>query len=479
MARAIPQPPSFSRRHLPPGTRLGLAVSGGADSVALLRLAHRLAPKEGWTLQVLHLQHGLRGDESRADAVFVAELAATLELPLRSVDRDTHACAAEHRLGLEETGRTLRYAWFRSLLAEGDLDVIATGHTLDDQAETVLARMLRGAWTSGLAGIYSTVAAQDLPHDLVVESPPHIQPAAVAPRGWVVRPLLEVRRDALRAWLTAIGQSWREDSSNADLQFSRNRIRHAILPVLRPLNPQVDEHLAHTAELAQADEHYWQAETARLLPALLLPGRPVRGGGRASSTLSGERSLAIEVERLRSFPLALQRRLLRAIAAQLGAALDYDATARVIRLLEGPVGSTARREQLVADLRAERTPRELRFLLHAAAPSQPPATVIIPIPGMGTALGVTLALTTQDPEAPSATLRAAVPADRVRLRHSSGAPKRIKEVLERMGVPPPDRARWPVLEWQGEIVWVKGAVLEPTPVSSRLTIQVQAQAESA
>jgi tRNA(Ile)-lysidine synthase len=479
MGSPVPNPPPFSRRNLPPGTRLGIAVSGGADSVALLRLAHQLALKEGWTLQVLHLQHGLRGDESRADAVFVAELAAALELPLRSVDRDTQALAAEHKLGIEEAGRALRYTWFRSLLEEGGLDAIATGHTLDDQAETVLARMMRGAWTSGLAGIYPAVAAQDLSHDLLFERSTHAQPAAAAPRGWVVRPLLEVRRDALRAWLTAIGQSWREDSSNADLQFSRNRLRHAVLPVLRTLNPRLDEHLAQSAELAQADEHYWQAEIARLLPALLLPGRPVRGGGRASSTLSGERSLAIEVERLRSFPLALQRRLLRAVAAQLGAALDYDATARVIRLLEGPVGSTARREQLAADLRAERTPRELRFILHAAAPSHPPAVVTIPIPGMATAFGVTLALTAQDVEATPATLRAADPSDRVRLRHSSGAPKRMKEVLERMGVPPPDRAGWPVLEWQGEIVWVMGAVLEPTPVSCRLTIQVETQSESA
>jgi tRNA(Ile)-lysidine synthase len=464
-----PELPFFDSKTIPAGTRLGLAVSGGADSVALLRIAHRLAPAHGWALQVLHLDHGLRGEDGRADAAFVADLADKLGLPCTITVRETEAAASEQKLGLEETGRLLRYEWFGSLLTANLLDAVATGHTLDDQAETVLNRLLRGAWSAGLSGIYPSVAARDLVG------------AAHTPqtRGQILRPLLATRRNALRSWLTEIGQPWREDASNADLHFTRNRIRHELLPVLRSFNPRVDEQLAQTAELARAEEEYWQAEVARLLPGLLLPGRAVRGGGRASSTLTGERSLAIEVERLRAFPIALQRRLLRAVATQLGGSLHYDETARLVHLLDGPVGSTPRREQLGATLRAERTPRELRLVTtptgtrtgQGTSPEQAP--VAIPVPGTGTGFEVRIAISVvgKAPDAPPAVLRAAAPSDRVRLRHSSGAPKRVKEVLERMGIPAPDRAGWPVLEWQGEIVWLKGAVLEPTAISSGLTIE--------
>jgi tRNA(Ile)-lysidine synthase len=452
-----PELPLFKRKSLLSGTRLGLAVSGGADSVALLCMAHRLADAHGWGLRVLHLQHGLRGEESRADAAFVRALAERLGLACEIEDRDTLAAARERKLGLEETGRLLRYQWFGALLAANQLDAVATGHTLDDQAETILARMLRGAWTSGLAGIHPVVAARDFFEN--------------SGSGRIVRPLLATRRAHLRAWLTSIGQNWREDASNNDLQFTRNRIRHRLLPALRAFNPRVDEQLAQTAELARADEQYWEAEVSRLLPGLLLPGRPVRGGGRASSTLGGERSLAVEVERLRGLPLALLRRLIRGLALQLGVSLNYDETLRAMGLLEGSVGSTPRREQLAANLRAERTPRELRFVLNTAGVAPQEAALKIPVPGSGSAFGTTISLHCDEPGTPAAVLRAAAPSDRVRLRHSSGAPKRVKEVLERMGVPAPDRSDWPVLEWQGEIVWMRGAVLEATDLSNRLKIE--------
>ena len=518
-----PSPP-FSIEALPPGTRLAVAVSGGADSVALLRLAHSLAGVHGWALRVLHVQHGLRGEDSQADAVFVQALAAELSLPCQTLHADAGALARERRIGVEEAGRLLRYGWFGRLLdgtaaeaLENAPDAIATGHTLDDQAETVLARLLRGAWTAGLAGIYPVIPASDLPGGAV--SAPRGKPQTTR-RGVVVRPLLGARRDELRAWLGALGQDWREDASNQDLAFTRNRLRHRLLPALVEFNPQVAEQLAQVSVLAREDERYWQGELARLLPGLLLPGRPVRGGGRASSTLPGERSLAIEVERLRALPPALQRRVVRAAAAQLAGApieptgqiepaepteptrplapmenagkpdtaLGFAETARVLSLLEGPVGSTPRREQLSAQLRAERTPRELR-LVYSEAHGRPADAaadhVPIPVPGEGAGLGVQLriALAAEAfPDAPpatypAATLRAPLPGDRVRLRYSSGAPRRVKEVLERMGVPPPDRADWPVLEWQGELVWLRGAVLEPTPLNTQLAITEESRPE--
>ena len=288
--------------------------------------------------------------------------------------------------------------------------------------------------------------------------------------GVVVRPLLAERRATLRRWLASLGQDWREDQTNTNPAFTRNRIRHELLPVMAGLNPQAAEHLAQVSTLAREDESWWQAEVARILPDLLLPGRAVRGGGRASSTLPGVQSIAIEVDRLRALHPALRRRVLRAAAGQLGAELDFAETDRLLALLDGPVGSTPRREQLTAILRAERTPRELRFVSETTGPA-PTETLSVPIPGEVVGFDVRLRIehSSGEPQ-PPATLRAARPSDRVRLRHSSGAPKRIKEVLERMGVPPPDRAGWPLLEWQGEIVWLKDCALEPTVVSSPLKV---------
>ncbi len=471
--------PPFSLDGLPPGTRLGVAVSGGADSVALLRLAHRLAGRHGWALQVLHVQHGLRGAASEADSTFVQALAAQLSLPCETLRADVGALARERQIGIEEAGRLLRYGWFRRLLAGGapeiSLDAIATGHTLDDQAETVLAKLLRGAWTGGLGAIYPMIPAADLSGAGAAALP-----AAQASTGVVVRPLLGARRAELRAWLAALGQSWREDASNQDLHFTRNRIRRQLLPALAEFNPQVAEQLAQVSVLARDDERYWRAELDRLLPGLLLPGRPVRGGGRASSTVPGERSLAIEVERLRALPAALARRVLRAAAAQLGAPLAFAETARALGLLDGPAGSTPRREQLTGELRAERTPRELR-LVYSKLGNTPAAEgeIVIPVPGEGAGFGVRLHIAPAPgsaPGLPPATLRAARTGDRVRLRYSSGAPRRVKEVLERMGVPAPDRAGWPVLAWQGELVWMRGAVLEPTPLAALLVVSVEATA---
>ena len=493
---------AFSAVLLPPGTRLGLAVSGGGDSVALLRLAASLAGGRGWLLHVLHVHHGLRGEAASADADFVRALASEHSLPYQQLDADAAASANAQHTGLEEAGRLLRYSWFRSLLQSGTLDAVATGHTLDDQAETCLAKLLRGAWTRGLGGISPALPAADLPGDPLAEQAADPQPAPARQQGpartdWarvgsIVRPLLGTRREALRGWLRAIEQPWREDASNADPQYTRNRIRHELLPALAAFQPEITAQLSQLSTLARDEEQYWAGEIERLLPGLLLPGKPVRGGGRASSTLPGERSLAMEVERLRSFPVAVARRLLRATAQRLGERLNFAQTEAALALLEGSVGSVPRRAQLTARLRAERSPRELRFVYAEYAEASSAAQTVdqtvgaeieIPIPGEAMGFGLHFALSSSGKEsgsgglsgsgAPAATLRPARPSDRATLRYSGGAPKRIKEILERMGVPPADRPGWPVIEWQGEIVWLRGAVLEPTPLSALLTITIR------
>ncbi len=214
---------------VPVGTSVVLAVSGGPDSMALLHLATRAARMTGWRVSVAHLDHGLRSDSS-ADARFVADAAAALGLPVDVRRTDVAALAGDRGGGLEDAGRAARYAHLDDLLdAEPPGALAMTGHTLDDQAETVLLHLARGSGLAGLAGI-------------------------AARRGRVVRPLLGMRRAALRAALDAAGIAYRLDASNADRRFARNRARADLVPLLESLHGGAVEALARTARLAASDD---------------------------------------------------------------------------------------------------------------------------------------------------------------------------------------------------------------------------------
>lgn len=328
---------ALNRSLLWPGMRLAVAVSGGADSVALLRALVDAAGEIGLVLSVTHVHHGIRGAEADGDAEFVAALAAKHGLEFRRRDVNVPSAAKEKRESLEEAARKLRYASFGELLSSGIADAVATGHTLDDQAETVLHKLLRGAWTEGLSGIH---------------------PVLAQPGGAIVRPFLGVRREEIEAWLSGIGQAWREDATNLDTTYTRNRLRHELLPALAAYNPRIHEHLAGIATLARDEDAYWQGELARILPQLLLPGKPVRGGGRAASTDPSESSLAFEIERLPASP-AVRRRILRAACRQMGVALNFEQTERLLALCGA---NPTKRQTLTAELRAERSPRELRLV---------------------------------------------------------------------------------------------------------------------
>ena len=337
---------------LHPGDRACIAVSGGADSIALLLLVHtaNALPRQalGVGLSAVHINHCLRSEESDADQVFVQTLCDQLHLPLHTFRVDTEARIRTHRESLEEAARTLRYECFSKLLAEHAATHILTAHTLDDQAETVLMKLLRGAWLEGLAGI---------------------SPVLKLPAGEILRPLLSSRRDDLRRFLTERNQPWREDSSNIDERFTRNRLRHTVFPILRQENPSIDQTLANLAELAREEEARWATELTRIVPQIVLPGTPVRGGGRSSSTTPGEQTRALELERLRALDPALRRRVIRAAARQLGARLTFEETDRTLAFagcapLSVPAPATAKpgsKLRLAHGLTLERTLRELRL----------------------------------------------------------------------------------------------------------------------
>ena len=286
------------------GDRVGIAVSGGVDSVALLRLLLELRHELGIVLSVVHFNHTLRGAESDADQESVAKLAREHGLEFYTDRGDVAQLAAEEHSGVEAAARELRYGFFRRLLGSGEdseaeieppipqglkpelpgkpngtaeavpfpnhpLTKIATAHTLDDQAETVLMRLIRGTGLRGLGGIYPRIVVEHEHGDS---------------HGEIVRPLLAIRRRELEQYLADLQQPWREDSTNADAKFTRNRVRSLVLPLLeREFNPAVVESFAELAEIARDEEDYWENEISGWLGTVVQWSEPAvdpRGAGR-------------------------------------------------------------------------------------------------------------------------------------------------------------------------------------------------------
>jgi tRNA(Ile)-lysidine synthase len=272
------------------GDRLAVAVSGGADSVALLCLLLELRDELGIVLSVAHVNHKLRGEEADEDERFVAKLAGHHGLEL-------HACEARvdggTTSGIEAAARELRYVFFRQLAREGRVTKIATAHTLDDQAETVLLRIFRGTGIRGLSGIHPRIVFEEQGHAF----------------GELVRPLLGFRRAALQEFLRERGQGWREDSSNRDIAFLRNRVRHRLLPIIgEEYGDAAIEHMGELAEIARAEEEHWE----RVHPEIRGQGGGAESAGDRDETRQATSLPGLAVTPLLALPLAAQRRLVRA-----------------------------------------------------------------------------------------------------------------------------------------------------------------------
>ncbi|PLX80463.1 MAG: tRNA lysidine(34) synthetase TilS [Desulfuromonas sp.] len=218
------------------GERLLVAVSGGADSVALLHLLLGLTEELDLRLTAAHLDHALR-DESVHDASFVSELCHEWKVPLVVERVDVQSEAKRLRTGLEDAAREVRMQFLREVAQRNSCSAIALAHHRQDQAETVLHRLLRGTGNRGLA-------------------------AMAWRRDCFVRPLLETEPAELRRYLEISAISWREDASNCDLSLTRNRIRHQVLPLLRQLNPRVEKALSGVATRAAVDEDFWREQIA-------------------------------------------------------------------------------------------------------------------------------------------------------------------------------------------------------------------------
>jgi tRNA(Ile)-lysidine synthase len=427
------------------GSRVGVAVSGGADSVCLLHVLRELAPRFDATLSVLHLNHQLRGAESDKDAEFVGRLASELGLPfhVRTVD------VASIPGNMEQAGREARLAFFAGMLAS-DVDRIATGHTQSDQAETVLFRFLRGSGTAGLSGI--------LP---------------VTFEG-LIRPLLDCQRPEIEEFLNARSIPWREDYTNADLALARNSIRHELLPRLQAdHNPALIQTLAQMAAVANDEETYWSAQMDELAHRLFVRKPP---------------AILICVDELLGRPIAVARRLIRrALQTVKGdlRSLDFQHVERVLAMAADQLGHG---RAMMPGLDIFRSFEWLRiapprtgsredrdYSMPVSAPGS------YPVPGQHGCIRLELfEISAPSPlKAPNwgyntvdgdhmpgpLQLRNWRPGDQY--SRSEGTTEKIKSLFQKARIPIWDRQGWPIITSGDRIVWVRqfGPAAEYTPTS--------------
>ena len=417
---------------LPPGTRVIAAVSGGPDSVCLLHLLRELTPQA--LVGVAHFNHQLRGEESEGDERFVAALADAFKLPF-------HRATAQVGPGnLEQNARRARRTFFRELIEQGATDRIALGHTLDDQAETVLFRLLRGSGLSGLAGVLP-ITAEGL-----------------------IRPMLEVRRADVLAYLREHRIAWREDSSNSSPQFARNRIRHSLLPELaRDWNPQIATALAQLADVAYEEEVWWATELARHEGALIAtPG-----------------SVELSPPAVAHMPRAFLRRLIRhAIRLSRGSlkGIDFTHIAQVVDLATAESGSA---RIALPGLTVVRSFDWMR--LSTPSPRPDLDAVRVSHPGNHSwpqskpliQWEISYPFQAGDPcDTLDLELRGWRAGDQYQPLGRQHATK-LKELFQKARVPSWRRASWPIITSKGKILWAKefGPSVELAGQDSRVRIR--------
>ena len=436
---------------LKPGERVAIACSGGADSVCLLHILVELRESLGIVLSVTHFNHQIRGAEADGDQRFVEELAASFQLEFHAGWGNVPEHAAKKKISTETAARDLRHRWFGELLKQGKADKIATAHTLDDQAETVLMRILRGTGPRGLAGIAPSQKAKKL-----------------------VRPLLTTSRQEIEAYLKSKGQDWREDESNLDLSHTRNRIRHALLPQLeKDFNPAIRQTLADIAELAHGEDEYWSKELSSLLPRLVHEGKPSRSGRSSSGASHGV--LALDIKALSNLPLAVQRQVIHETAQRIGIGLEFKHIQQLTRLLKQ--GKPGAKVSLPDGLVANRSAREIQFSKSMVETPQNycyslriPGEVAVPEAGITIRIRLISDGKQKSSSYNGATLlKASLLGSELTVRNwragdkffpaHTQSPKKVKELLQpgRLGqdFSSAQRKAWPVIESAGQIVWMR------------------------
>jgi len=318
-----------------PQDRLLLAVSGGVDSCVMLDLFQQL--REQWQLAVAHVNHQLRGSESDDDENFVKTLAEKSGLPFFSQRIETSTYARDHKLSLETAGRELRYQALENFRESWQGRAVVTAHTRDDQVETILDHILRGCGLAGLAGMAaeSELCLRGVADIFENDKNSARQNAALSSedrplkgqlRTKILRPLLPFSRAQIEEYAKSRQLQWREDRTNTDTQFRRNRIRHELLPLLKArFNPQIAQSLEHLSNIAVSAENYLQAEAAARLPEIIKERQSDK--------------IILDLELFWKYFPIIQRYVIRALLQELlrqPAEPSFAETARLLALLQQP-----------------------------------------------------------------------------------------------------------------------------------------------
>jgi tRNA(Ile)-lysidine synthase len=293
---------TIDRYHMiEPGDSVGVAVSGGIDSVALLDILASIKDQLHISLTVLHLNHGIRGAEALRDQRFVQDLSERYALPYLGTVADCPGYRKEHSLSLQQAARELRYRFFDEACQTHGLDKVAIGQTADDQAETVLMRLIRGGGARGLKGI-----------------PPL--------RGPYIRPLIEVWRDELLHYARRKGLAFVQDSSNQKETYLRNRIRHSLLPALQGYNPSIKQRLLHLAQVLGEDTSFLEELADEVAQGIIT---------------ATDKEVSIAIPALLALPAALQARVIQRAFASLasGDLLEYPHVKGIMALIQEQGGS--------------------------------------------------------------------------------------------------------------------------------------------
>ena len=422
-----------TRQLFTPGDTLIIGLSGGADSCALLDL---LATLPGFHLRLVaaHLNHCLRGADSDADEQFCRDLAARHDIPFESRRVDIRAVAKADMLNLEDAGRRARIAFFEELRNRWQAAGVVLAQHADDQAETVLMRLLRGSGMTGLAGMSWNNG-----------------------RGFI-RPMLGITRAEIEAYLAGRHLDWREDTSNLDRAFLRNRIRHELLPLLEGYNPAIRKTLATTAGILIEED-------------ALLDDLTVQTAGQ--ECCFSENSATCSVFSLTSHPVALQRRLIRLMLSRVAGNLElftHRHLENILQMLTAPRPNlrVSLPQGLVAAKQYDTIVIRTRDMLQ-------PETAVITIPGPGSYLlpdGSTLRIELcPPPAAPCGTpdtaffdgdrmpfpwhVRTFRPGDRIQPLGMSGR-KKVKDLFIDEKIPAARRALTPLVFCGSELIWVVG-----------------------
>ncbi|HZP00703.1 MAG TPA: tRNA lysidine(34) synthetase TilS [Terriglobia bacterium] len=422
-----------------PGERVGVAVSGGPDSVLLLEFMNQFARRLGLYLAVVHFNHHLRGAESDEDERWVSNRAEALGLEfIQGEARVLQVARAKHR-NLEATARELRYRFFFSLINQGRLSRVATAHTANDQAETVLMRLLRGAGTRGLGGIYPVL------------------------EGKIVRPFLNLQRSEIEAEVEKRQLEFRVDSTNRDPRFLRNRIRTELLPELaKDYNPDIVRLLKQLADRARDDEAYLEQQA--------------RERAKAWRIHQGDEE-RIPVQPLLEFHPAIARRVLRQMiqtAWRQAGSVTHSHIEALLHLVSG--SQSGRRLVLPGGLAARREFDWLVIAPERASDDKGGFSYRVQVPGEVSVpeIGVIVRLKIVEPHSEekaynrsygrgldplkvpqSLLLRNWLPGDRFRCLGSRNT-RKVKELLNELKVPLERRKLWPVLAVEQEVVWLQG-----------------------